>query len=265
MYEVMPLAAVCGLGAVVGSFLNVCILRLPEGKSILGPGSHCYGCSKPINWYDNIPVLSYLMLRGKCRYCHTRFSIQYLIVEVLTGLAFALIVWRLGFGPRSLVYAVVTCALIVQAGIDLKYRIIPDFITLPGIALGLVASAVWPAALFGETSWIGGLVTSAVGVLVGGGFLYVSAMAAEWVLKKEAMGGGDIKLLGMLGAFLGYRGSIWIIFVSSLIGSVVGVYLRVRKGEESIPFGPYLGIAAFLYMVFGTEVIGWYLRYAGWS
>ena len=264
MFEITASLGAFGFGAIVGSFLNVCILRLPEGKSIVSPGSHCYGCGKPIVWYDNIPVFSFFILGGRCRACRTKISPQYVIVEILTGLVFVLLYRRFGISVKGIIYVLISCALVVESGIDLKYRIIPDFITLPGIGLGLGLSALFPF-LHSEQSRMAGFLQSLVGILAGGGFLYASAIAAEFFLKKEAMGGGDIKLLGMLGAFLGWRGSFWIIFVSSLIGSVFGVYQRLRHGEEAIPFGPYLAIAAFLYMLFGEQAIVWYSHYAGWS
>ena len=159
---------------------------------------------------------------------------------------------------RSLVFL----ALLVEAFIDLRHQIIPDAITLPGIAVGLMASSLFPG-LHGESVWWMGLLKSAVGILVGGGFFYVAGTLAEWILKKEALGGGDVKLLAMIGALLGWPGVVWTIFASSLIGSAVGLYLRIKNGDERIPFGPYLAAGAFFYLFFGQRIILWYVHSSG--
>lgn len=246
------------MGAIFGSFLNVCIYRMPKNESIVFPGSRCMKCQKPIAAYDNIPILSYLILRGKCRHCGAHFSAQYMVVEILTGLIFMLFYSVFGFTPIGFIYLAFALALIVQAFIDFEHRIIPDEITLYGIAAGLIASSLHPA-LHHEEIWWRGFLQSLIGVLIGGGFLYLSAILAEWFFKQEAMGGGDIKLLAMIGAFLGWKGVLWTIFVSSLFGSIIGMYQKIRYGQQTIPYGPYLGLAAFLYLFIGTGVYGWYL------
>ncbi len=247
-------------GAITGSFLNVCIYRIPLEQSVAYPGSHCGACSKPIRWYDNVPVLSYILLRGRCRDCKAHYSVQYLLIEILTGFIFIIFYNYFHISATSLVLLVFTLALLTQSVIDYHHKIIPDVITLPGIVIGLVVSAMFPV-LHGAADWRAGLYYSAVGMFVSGGFLYVLAVVAERVLKKEAMGGGDIKLLAMIGAFLGLTGAFWTIFVGSLVGAVVGAVYQVVKKEEQIPFGPFLGLAAVLYIFFGELAINWYLGF----
>lgn len=251
-------------GTVVGSFLNVCIYRLPKNESITFPGSHCCACGKPVRWYDNIPVLSYFLLRGKCRDCGAGFSVQYALIELLTGVLFLFFYHLFGFSGLGVIYLVFTLALLVQSMIDFEHKIIPDAITLPGIILGFVFSGFFPA-LQNAADWKGGLWASLIGILAGGGVLYLIAIVAEKILKKEAMGGGDVKLLAMVGAFLGFRAAVWTLFVGSVIGSVAGVYFKLKKSDDEIPFGPFLGLAAFLYLFFGEKVIHWYLTASEFS
>ncbi len=245
-------------GTLIGSFLNVCIYRLPDEESIVFPGSHCRKCKKQIAWYDNIPVLSYLVLGGKCRKCKVKLSIQYPMIEVLTGLLFVL--FYLSFGPtvKGVVYLSFSLALLVATAVDLRHRIIPDEISVGGLVVALILSAVFPA-LHHETTIQWSLFHAFIGVLAGGGFLYASAMIAEICLKKEAMGGGDIKLLAFIGALLGWPGAVWTIFVSSILGSLFGIYFRLRNKEEYFAFGPYISLAAFLYLFWGQGAISWYV------
>ena len=241
------------LGAVIGSFLNVCICRLPRDESVVSPPSHCPNCSCGIHWYDNIPLISYLLLRGKCRGCGTRISPQYPLVELLNGLLTLALFLR--FGPTFffLVLFLFCSALVVITFIDLEHQIIPDEISLPGILLGFLFSFFLP----GHT-WLNSL----IGILLGGGSLLLVASGYHWLTGKEGMGGGDIKLLAMMGAFLGWKAIPFIIFASSLIGSVVGISLMLIKKKDSklaIPFGPYLAFAAILYIFYGRPLIHWYL------
>lgn len=255
-------------GALVGSFLNVCICRMPQGESVVSPPSHCPNCDYRIRWYDNIPVLSYLMLQGKCRSCRTRISPQYPLVELLNGLLTLALFLKL-FPERLLAQApleiilkqgfifavlfVFCSSLVVVTFIDLEHQIIPDTITLPGIVIGFVASFFIP-----EFGWVNSL----IGIVAGGGSLLLIAYGYELLTKKEGMGGGDVKLLAMMGAFLGWKAIIFIIFTSSLIGSVVGVTLMLVKkkdGSLAIPFGPFLAGGAILYVFYGRRIIHWYL------
>ena len=257
-----PLILVFILGSAVGSFLNVCILRLPKDESIVFPPSHCTACQKSIAWHDNIPLLSFLFLRGHCRHCQAKISWQYPLIEAVTGILFGVFYQVFGPTPQGFLYLYLTLALMVQSVIDLRYKIIPDGITLPAIVIGLVVSAIFPQ-IHGQETRVSGFLQSFLGMLAGGGFLYVVGTVAEWVLKKEAMGGGDVKLLAAVGAVIGWRGVVWTIFVASFVGSIGGLYLRLTKGEELIPFGPYLALGAFLYLFVGPTAIEWYFNFLG--
>jgi leader peptidase (prepilin peptidase) / N-methyltransferase len=240
-------------GAVVGSFLNVCICRLPNDESVVSPPSHCPRCDYRIRWYDNIPVLSYLVLRGKCRGCGTHISVQYPLVELLTGALTLALFLKFGPSPAFAVLFVLTCALVVITFIDLEHQIIPDVISLPGIVVGFGCSFLFP-----NFGWLNSL----IGILVGGGSLLVVAYGYQFLTKKDGMGGGDIKLLAMLGAFFGWKAVLFIIFASSLIGSVIGVSVMLARKKDStlaIPFGPFLAGAALLYIFWGPQLIRWYL------
>ena len=258
--QVLEIAAIFVFGSMVGSFLNVCMLRLPKDESIVFPASHCTSCQKRIAWYDNVPVLSFLALGACCRHCRAKISWQYPIVEVLTGVLFIVFYRTFGPTPRGFVYLYLTLALFVQAVIDTRYRIIPDGITLPAIAVGLAASVLFPG-LHDESSRWRGLFASLEGVLLGGGFLYLVGTLAEFLLKKEAMGGGDVKLLAAIGAVIGWRGVLWTIFVSSFVGSIIGLYGKWKHGQELIPYGPFLALGAFLYIFFGPQAMDWYFSY----
>ena len=246
-------------GMVVGSFLNVCICRLPKNESIISPPSHCPGCSCQIRWYDNIPVVSYLFLRGKCRGCGTHISLQYPSVELLNGILTLCLFHR--FGP-TLAFAVLfllCSALVVITFIDIEHQIIPDEISLPGIAIGFICSFF----LKGH-SWLNSL----LGILLGGGTLLLVAYTYQRVTGKDGMGGGDIKLLAMMGAFLGWKAVPFIVFASSLVGSVIGIsimLLQKKDGKLAIPFGPYLAFGAVLYIFYGKPLIRWYLGLSGFG
>ncbi len=244
-------------GALIGSFLNVCIFRLPKEESIVWPGSHCPHCKKPIQVYDNIPIISYILLRGKCRECRSPISAQYPLVEGVTALSSLFLMT--GFGPSLsyLVYFVFVAALIVITVIDLYHQIIPDVISLPGIGVGLLASLVIPQINF---------LDSLIGALLGGGSLFIVATLYQWLFKREGMGGGDVKLLAMIGAFLGWKAVILTILLSSLIGSITGILIMVLRGKDfkyAIPFGPFLSFGAVIALFYQNEIIFWYLQYKG--
>lgn len=244
-------------GMVVGSFLNVCICRMPNDQSVVSPPSHCPNCSYQIRWYDNIPVFSYLFLRGKCRGCGVHISLQYPLVELLNGILTLMLFLR--FGP-TLAFAtlfIFCSALVVITFIDIEHQIIPDEISLSGIVIGFVLSFF----LAGH-SWLNSL----LGILLGGGSLLLVAYLYQWLTGKEGMGGGDIKLLAMMGAFLGWKSIPFIIFASSLVGSVVGISMMLFQKKDSklaIPFGPYLAFGAVLYIFYGKTLIQWYLSLGG--
>ncbi len=249
---VLPLTAFC-VGAIIGSFLNVCIHRLPREESLLRPPSHCPGCHSPLAWYDNIPLFSYVILRGRCRRCRAVISWRYPLVEFTNGFGYALIIWWFGFGWPSAAYVVLFSALLVVTAIDIVHYIIPDVITLPGIVLGLVsAGTILPV----------GLVNAVLGVLVGGGILWALAWASPYLFGKEGMGGGDIKLLAMIGAFLGWQPTLLTIMVGALVGSVVGIglmSLKVIRRDQYLPFGPFLAFGALVALFFHPIVWDWYL------
>jgi leader peptidase (prepilin peptidase)/N-methyltransferase len=241
------------LGAIVGSFLNVCISRLPKEESIVRPGSHCPKCKTPIRFYDNIPLLSYLLLRGKCRYCQASISIQYPIVEAITALSSFFLFITFGVSLSFFYYFSFVAALIAITVIDLYHQIIPDVISLPGIVIGLLGSLVIPQITF----W-----SSLIGVLSGGGSLFLVATVYQWLFKREGMGGGDVKLLAMIGAFLGWKAVILTIFLSSFIGSIIGITVMLIKGKDfkyAIPFGPFLALGAVISLFLGENLISWYL------
>ena len=275
-----PLAA--GFGLLLGSFLNVVILRLPrrlewqwqrDSRELLGepdadaydpppPGivverSHCPHCKHQLSWYENIPVLSWLALRGRCRHCHAPISVQYPLVELLTAVLFVACVWRFGFGWQGFGAIVLTGFLVALAGIDLRTQLLPDQLTLPLMWLGLIASA--DNLYFGTKPALLGAVAG-----------YLSLWTVWWLFKqitgKEGMGHGDFKLLAALGAWVGLTGILPTILLSSLVGAIVGSIWLAAKGRDRatpIPFGPFLAVAGWLVFFWGGQMIDWYMGLAG--
>lgn len=243
------------LGSCVGSFLNVGIYRLPRGLSIISPRSFCPQCQTPIKPYDNIPLLSYFLLGGKCRNCQARFSWRYPFVEALTGgMALALFV-KFGLSLTFFSTFALSAGLIVITFIDLDHRIIPDVISLPGIAIGFLL------AFFDSLATVK---DSLLGIIAGGGSLYVVALVYETLTKREGMGGGDVKLLAMIGAWLGWKAILFTLFFASLLGTLIGgmVMLIQKEGRHyAIPFGPFLAFSALAYVFFGPQLIAWYLNW----
>lgn len=239
-------------GALIGSFLNVCIYRLPRHESVAWPGSHCPACAHPIGWYDNIPFVSYLLLSGRCRHCAAPISPRYPVVEALNAIGYVGLLWCFGPVWPTMAYALLYSALLVVAGTDLSHKIIPNVITYPGIAVGLLSAAtILPL----------GFVNGVIGLLVGGGILWLLAWASPYLFGKEGMGGGDIKLLAMIGAFLGWKPALMTIMLGSFLGSMVGIGLiaaRVIKREDYIPFGPFLVCGAVVALFFGQSILDWY-------
>jgi leader peptidase (prepilin peptidase)/N-methyltransferase len=236
-------------GLIIGSFCNVVIYRLPQGKSIISPGSHCQSCTAPILPWDNIPLLSYLLLRGRCRACKEPISLRYPSVELVSGVLYVLLWFKLGFNFPLAVYAALTSTLLTVALIDYDHKIIPNIITLPGIVVGLGLS-LWALPITP--------LASLLGILLGGVFFYLIAL-----VSKGGMGGGDIKLIAMIGAFLGWQGAFFTILSGALLGSLVGVTLMVlgKKGrKDKVPFGPFLSVGAILFILWGDDLIHWYLN-----
>lgn len=242
------------LGAVTGSFLNVCIYRMPLEQSIVTPGSRCMDCGAPVRWFDNIPILSWLLLRGRCRCCKASFSIRYPLIELLTAILSLFLFLKFGLTFQYLVMFLFCSALVVVTFIDFDHQIIPDEISLPGIGLGFLASFFLPGP-----TWI----SSLMGIVAGWGMLALVFYGYLWLTGREGMGGGDAKLLAMMGAFLGLPAIPFIIFCSSLVGSIAGLSLMAIQGKDrhlAIPFGPYLVLGAILYIFWGPALIHWYLQ-----
>ncbi len=236
------------LGLLLGSFYNVCILRLPLEESIVKTPSHCPQCKKNIPWYLNIPVFSYVFLMGKCKFCKNKISIQYPLVEIASGLLFYFLFKHYGLSFQLLSYTVFCSALLIVTVIDLHHRIIPNEISLPGILVGFGFCFLTKDILWWE---------SILGFILGGGVFFSIAYLYEKFAKREGLGGGDIKLLAMIGAWLGYQSILIVIVISSLVGSVIGVGLMLTKNKNlqtAIPFGPFLALAALLYVFFGHEI-----------
>ena len=236
-------------GAVIGSFLNVCIYRIPQGKSIARPRSSCPKCGRPIRPYDNIPILSYLVLGGKCRDCHEPISPRYVIVELLTGLLLAALYLKYGLTLKLLAVFIFSAVLLVITFIDLDYQIIPDMLTLPGIPIFFLAAVFILKIDFLE---------ALLGLIIGGGTLFLISFGYRLFTKRDGMGMGDVKLLAMLGAFLGWKSLIFILFFSSLSGSLIGIAIMVKeKGnmKYAIPYGPFLSAAAIAYLFWGTKAV----------
>lgn len=240
------------VGMAVGSFLNVCIHRLPRSLSLLSPPSMCPSCRSKIPFYDNVPIFAYLWLRGRCRYCGASISLRYPVVELVSGLFAVALFARHGFSWDSLFLFGLVAALLVVTFVDIDHQIIPDVITLPGIPVGFLSSFILGHITYKE---------SLIGIILGGGLLLSVAWGYYLLTKREGMGGGDIKLLAMIGAFLGWKGVIFTVFAASAIGTAAGLAVALRTGggrKLAIPFGPFLSLGALLYLFFGTQILGWY-------
>jgi leader peptidase (prepilin peptidase) / N-methyltransferase len=264
------------LGACIGSFLNVCIYRIPREESIIAPGSHCPKCNRPIAWTDNIPLLSWIALRARCRHCGARISPRYVLVEALVAVLFLLVWLKFGMAPGTRpiglvpvtawalvpVYWTLVSGLVLGTFVDFEHMIIPDRVSLGGIVLGLGLSALLPS-MHGVATMKDSVFASALGAAVGWGSLWAVAVVGQLIFRKEAMGFGDVKLLGAIGAFLGWRGVLFTIVGSSLFGSIVGLALVCtgrRAMQSRIPYGPYLALAALVWMYWGQTIWQQYLR-----
>jgi leader peptidase (prepilin peptidase)/N-methyltransferase len=241
-------------GICIGSFLNVCIYRLPNSKSIVFPPSSCPECREPIRFFDNIPILSYIFLKGKCRNCKANISIRYPLVELMAGLFAISTYLNFGLSFEALIIYCFLASLIIIIYIDIDHWIIPDSITLPGILIGFAASFFVEGIHYTD---------SALGILTGGGTLWLVAYGYALLTKKEGMGGGDIKLLAMIGAFVGWKGVLLTIFLSSVIATVAnipGMLLSRKFFNYKLPFGPFIAIAAIMDVFFGDKIISLYVN-----
>ncbi len=244
-------------GMCIGSFLNVCIYRLPMSMSIIHPRSMCLSCENAIRFYDNIPIISYVWLKGRCRYCSTPISIRYPVVEAMSGLFCLCVYLKFGLTLQTVIYFVFIATLLVITFIDIDHRIIPDVISLPGIPIFFLASLGVSTVTY---------LDSLLGILAGGGTLYLVASVYSLLTKKEGMGGGDVKLLAMIGALIGWKGVFFTIFVSSAVGTLSGmiIMLITRQGMKlKVPFGPFLSIGAIAYIFFGPQLLAFYFNMFG--
>jgi len=252
MSNAVPAAIAALFGAVIGSFLNVCIYRLPLGRSVVSPGSACGACGHSLSWFENIPVLSYALLGGRCRACRAHISIRYVVVELITASMFAAAWWF--YGPSLLLGSrlVLGCILIVLFAIDLEHHLLPNVITLPGIAAGLAFSVVT------DPGWLDAL----IGIVVGGGLLWAVAEIYYRVRGEEGLGMGDVKMLAMIGAFVGWKLTLVTLMMASFSGSILGVFLiATRRGgmKYALPFGTFLAMGAALAATVGPGILQWYL------
>lgn len=252
--ETLTLVTIAAVGLCLGSFLNVLIYRIPRKKGWVKERSACTSCGTQLKWYHNIPLLSYLALRGKCGFCKAPISFRYPLVELINALLYLYFYWQFGLTENFFIFAYLSSILLAIFFIDLDFQIIPDMFTLPGMVIGLGVSFI-PG---GITPW-----QSLLGLLVGGGSLWLVAMLGDWLFKKESMGGGDIKMVAMLGAFLGWQKVLFIFIAGAalgLVGSIIFMIVSAKtRKERLIPFGPFLALAAIVAIVYGDQLIGWYV------
>lgn len=239
------------LGLVVGSFLNVCIHRLPRRESINWPGSHCTSCNRPLSWYENVPIVSWLALLGRCRTCGQRISVMYPLVELITGVLFVAGYWIYGWTPMLAVRLAFACAMVALFAIDLRHHLLPNSITLPGIVIGFLLSLFLPP----------GWKASLIGLIAGGGVLFAIAEGYYRLRGVEGLGMGDVKMLAMIGAFLGWKLMLVTLILASFAGSVIGVVIIAlgRGGmKAALPFGTFLAVGALTAAVVGDPLVEWY-------
>ena len=235
-------------GLAAGSFLNVCIHRMPREESIVRPGSHCPQCQKPIAWYDNIPLVSYLLLGGKCRHCRARIPSRYFLVELLTGFLWFWLWRRFGFTAHFVAAVFLFSVLVAITVIDFETGLIPDRFTIPGMVFGVVMAVCFPA-LLEQKIWYDGAKDSVIGLLAGGGSLLAIGLIGNFIFRKESMGGGDIKLLALLGAFLGFKKVILVLLVAPILAIPLALFAKLVQKAETIPFGPFIALAgAWLFL-----------------
>ncbi len=251
-------------GACLGSFLNVCIYRIPAELSVVKPRSRCPKCLTNLAWKDNIPILGWIFLRGKCRYCKEPISARYPSIELLTAILFTLVWLRFPYDPSLAPYWLLVFGLVLGTFVDIDEMWLPDRVTIGGMIIGPILSFLLPS-MHGVEGHLAGLVQSLIGMASGFGLFWAISFFGRLAFKKDAMGFGDVKLMGALGAFLGWESIIFITFVSSLLGAVIGVsFIAMGKRElqSRIPFGPYIALAAVLWLLGGS---GWWDAYVAWA
>jgi leader peptidase (prepilin peptidase)/N-methyltransferase len=271
LQEVLIQLWVFGLGLIIGSFLNVCIYRIPEGISLLWPASKCVNCSKRVVWYDNIPVLSYLFLKGKCRHCQHKISALYPIIEIITGIVFLSLFHSVILAKGDLIsvyifYLIFCCLLIVGSIVDLKLYIIPNEITYTGLILAPIAGLLCVGSrnlnnaqgYFDNSAnqWLASLQVSIIGIFVAGGMIFLCGVIGKLVLRKDAMGFGDVKLMGVIGGFIGWKLAVATFFLAPFFGLLFGIPRLISKRGKMIPYGPFLSLAAFICLLFQDVTVG---------
>ncbi len=244
-------------GAILGSFLNVCIYRLPRNESIVRPRSRCPGCGQLIGWYDNVPILSWLLLRGKCRHCGMRISVQYPLVEAAVAATWALVVWRYGASLDAVAAGVFVTLMIGILMTDAQQMIIPDEFSVGGLVFGVAIAGAFSWTL---KTWLP-LLYAAEGALLGYALLWLAGYLGKLWAKRDAMGGGDLKLLAMAGSVLGWRGVLMTVFLGSLVGTLVYIPVLIRRERHrEVPFGVFLAIGGVATLAFGNQLLRWYLN-----
>lgn len=247
-------------GLIVGSFLNVCIYRIPRKISVILPSSRCPSCNTPIKAWDNIPIFSYFLLGGRCRFCKTKISLRYPFIEFLNGLFYVFVVWKFGIGWHTLIYFAFLSSLIVITFIDVDFQIIPDIITIPWIPFGILAGSFLLPDPFLQYSILG-FKKSVLGASSGFLIFYLIALSGYTIFKKEALGGGDIKMMAMVGAVSGWKGVLFTTFFGSLAGTVIGIILILLRGnpkDTKISFGPFLAFGAVITVFLGQKILLYY-------
>ncbi|HHY82518.1 MAG TPA: prepilin peptidase [Clostridiales bacterium] len=242
------------IGLLMGSFFNVCIYRIPREESIVFPPSHCTSCGTQLKWQDLVPVFSWIFLGRRCRYCNEQISFRYPLIELLTGIIYLLLFLKFGISGTFLTYLTLCSILIITTAIDLEHQIIPNGLVLTGFAAGVILTLTGLS-----TTWKDAL----LGLLVGGGVFLIVALISELILKKEGMGGGDIKLMGMIGLLIGWKLTALSILLSIYAGGLIGGLLllfRVKKHGDTIPYGPFIAAGTFISIFYGYDLINWYIR-----